>query len=172
MATTIKGATLTARLLDNASAAPERTAITLLQPRQPDQSLSYRRLLQGAAGYARAYQSAGVQPGEVVVLILQHGEALVCAFWGALLAGAAPSMMPFLTEKLAPEKYRQELAALVSITRPAALVTYPAFGPEVHAALDTGGGPNSVRAVIISDAVAIEAEPELSALPGLAQTPD
>src|ERR1700737_4514617 len=94
----IGAATLTACLLDNYAAAPERTAITLLQPRQPDQPLSFRRLMQGAAGYARAYIAAGVQPGEVVVLILQHGEALIDAFWGALLAGAAPSIMPFLTE--------------------------------------------------------------------------
>ena len=112
---------------------PERTAITLLQPRPADQPLSVRRLVQGAAGYASAYRAAGVQPGEVVVLILQHGEALIDAFWGALLAGAVPSMMPFLTEKLAPEKYRQELAALVAVTRPAAVVTYPEFEPRCRA---------------------------------------
>jgi fatty-acyl-CoA synthase len=173
MATTLsRGATLTARLLHNYMAAPDRTAITLLQPRQPDQPLSYRQLVQGAAGYARAYQAAGVRPGEVVVLILQHGEALVYAFWGALLAGAVPSMMPFLTEKLSPEKYRQELAALVTITRPAALVTYPEFAPEVQAALAAGAAPSSVRAVIRADTVSVAAEPDQGALPGLKQTPD
>jgi acyl-CoA synthetase (AMP-forming)/AMP-acid ligase II len=175
MATTLgRGATLTARLLDNYAAIPDQAAITLLRPRQPDQPLSYRQLVQGAAGYARAYQAAGVQPGEVVVLILQHGEALVSAFWGALLAGAVPSMMPFLTEKLSPEKYRQELAALVSITRPVALVTYPEFAPEVHAALaaGAGGATASVRAVISSEAVSPAAEPDLDTLPGQRQTPD
>ncbi len=171
-------ATLTARLLEHYAAAPDRTAITLLQPRQPDQPLSYRRLVQGAAGYARAYQAAGVQPGEVVVLILQHGAALVDAFWGALLAGAVPSLMPFLTEKLSPEKYRQELAALVSITRPAAIVTYPDFEAEVYAALaafsaGAGGAPASasVRAVLSSETIAPQADPDLAALPGARQTP-
>jgi len=173
MATTSPGgATLTARLLDHYTAAPDRAAITLLQPRLPDQPLTYRRLLHGAAGYAHAYQAAGVQPGEVVVLILQHGEALVYAFWGALLAGAVPSMMPFLTEKLSPEKYRQELAALVRITRPAALVTFPEFAAEVRAALAVGGAPTSVRAVILSDAVSLETEPDLGALAGLNRSPD
>ena len=165
------GTTLTARLLSQYAAAPERTAITLLQPRPADQPLSVRRLVQGAAGYASAYRAAGVQPGEVVVLILQHGEALIDAFWGALLAGAVPSMMPFLTEKLAPEKYRQELAALVAVTRPAAVVTYPTFAPEVQGAL-AGGGPRSVRAVLTTDQVAPAAEPELSGLPGLRHTAD
>ena len=76
-----------------------------------------------------------------------------------------PSIMPFLTEKLAPEKYRQELAALVEITRPAAVVTYPEFAGEVRAAVGTEGTP--VRAVLLSDAVAPVVEPDLAALPGL-----
>ena len=36
-------------------------------------------LWQGAAGYARAYAEAGLHPGEVVVLILQHGPELALA---------------------------------------------------------------------------------------------
>jgi fatty-acyl-CoA synthase len=175
MATPSGGRTTLASILrDNYSAAPDRAAITLLQPRQPDRPLSFRRLMQGAAGYARAYMSAGVQPGEVVVLILQHGEPLVYAFWGALLAGGVPSIMPYLTEKLAPDKYRQELAALVAITRPAAIVTYPEFAPEVHAALAAleSGAPTSVRAVLRADVVGPEAEPDLASLPGMRQTPD
>ncbi len=130
--------------------------------------------MQGAAGYARTYMAAGAQPGEVVVLILQHGEPLVYAFWGALLAGVVPSIMPFLTEKLAPEKYRQDLAALVAITRPAAIVTYAEFAPEVHAALAAleSGAPAAVRAVLTADAVGAESEPDLASLPGMRQSPD
>ncbi len=162
--------TLTRRLLHNLTEAPDRTAITLLYAKQPDQPLSFRALMQGACGYTQAYAAAGVRPGEVVVLILQHGEALVYAYWGALLAGAVPSIMPFLTEKLSPEKYRQELAALVEITRPAAVVTYPEFAAEVRAAVETENTP--VRAVLLSDAVAPVAEPDLAGLPGLSRQPD
>ena len=168
-AVTPGAATLTSILRDNYAAAPERAAITLLQPRQPDQTLTFGQLMQGAAGYASAYAAAGVQPGEVAVLILPHGEALVYAFWGALLAGAVPSIMPFLTEKLAPEKYRQELAALVAITRPAALVTYPEFVPEVHLALQSSA-PGIVRAVLSSTAVSPETGVDLASLPGLHRT--
>jgi fatty-acyl-CoA synthase len=177
VATPIDLATITARLLRNFAEAPDRPAITLLVAKQPDQALTFRALMQGAAGYAAAYAAAGVQPGEVVVLILQHGEALVYAYWGALLAGVVPSIMPFLTEKLAPEKYRQELAALVEITRPAAVVTYPEFAGEVRAAVATedslvSAQGSSVRAILLSDAVAPVGAPVLAALPGLARQPD
>jgi fatty-acyl-CoA synthase len=48
-----------------------------------------------------------------VVLILQHGEDLIFSFFGAVLRGAIPSIMPFLTEKLSPERYRSDLSALI-----------------------------------------------------------
>jgi acyl-CoA synthetase (AMP-forming)/AMP-acid ligase II len=98
----------------------------------------------------RAFEREGVLPGEVVVLILQHGEDLVYSFWGAILHGAIPSIMPFLTEKLSPEQYRADLTALISVTRPAGIVTYPDFQPELRAAVPSGG---PVRALIATNQV-------------------
>ncbi len=160
--------TLAQRLRAHWAATPDRPALHLLLPKQPDHTLTYAALGQGAAGYAHAYAAAGLQPGEVVVLILQHGPALVFAFWGAVLGGVIPAIMPFLTEKLAPEKYRQELAALVAITQPAAIVTYAEFAPEVAAAL---GPASSVRQVLIAADIAPDAAPDLDALPGLRRAP-
>ncbi len=117
---------------------------------QPDAPVSYRQLIEGAAGYAKTLGDMGIQPGEIVVLILQHGIDLVYAFYGAVLYGAVPSIMPFLTEKLLPERYRSSLASLVSITRPAAIVTYAEFETEVCAALKPD---DSVQAVLLSEAV-------------------
>lgn len=149
--------------------APHRPAIHLLFSRQPDQTITCGDLLCGSAGYARAFASAGIQPGEVAILILQHGEALVYAFFGAILRGAIPSIMPFLTEKLSPEKYRADLAALVAATKPAAIVTYPEFEPEARAAI----GPGSpVRAVLLSSNIAPEPELNFESLPGLRRSPD
>ncbi|MCC7361776.1 MAG: AMP-binding protein [Anaerolineales bacterium] len=156
--------TLAQRLRDHWAATPDRPALHLLFPKQPDLTLTYAALGQGAAGFARAFAAAGLAPGEVVVLILQHGPQLAFAFWGAILGGQVPTIMPFLTEKLAPEKYRQELAALVAITRPAAIVTYPEFAPEVAAAL----GPQSlVRRVLIADDITPDTTSDPGALPGL-----
>jgi fatty-acyl-CoA synthase len=105
--------------------APEWTAIIVQHAGQEDKTVSWQTLIDGAHRYARTYARDGLEPGEVVVLILQHGEDLIYAFWGAILYGAIPAIMPFLTEKLSPERYRADLSALISITRPAAIVTYP-----------------------------------------------
>jgi acyl-CoA synthetase (AMP-forming)/AMP-acid ligase II len=77
--------------------------------------------------------------------------------------------MPFLTEKLTPDKYRQDLAALVEVTRPVAIVTYPDFVPEVQAAMRAGG---PVRAVLVSADVQPAADPDFNAMPGLRRSPD
>ena len=151
---------------------PQRVALYVLQGGQPDQPVTYRQLLQGAAAYAQAFEQHGVQPGEVVVLILQHGYDLIYAFFGAVLHGAIPSIMPFLTEKLLPERYRADLAALVAITQPSAIVTYPEFASEVHAALQQE--PNhetSVRSVIVSDKIGAPLDPDFATLGGMRRSP-
>jgi len=145
--------------------APDQVAVHLLQNRQPDLAITYRRLMHGAAGYARAFEQACIQPGEVVVLILQHGESLLYAFIGAVLYGAIPSIMPFLTEKLTPERYRHDLAALIEIVQPAAVVTYPEFAAEVRTATEQSLN-NSVRAILLSTEAGL-VEPDLATLPGL-----
>ena len=160
--------TFTEVLRQSYAERPEQVALYLLQNGQPDCPLTYHSLLQGAAAYAQAYQQNGIQPGEVVILILQHGRDLINAFFGAVLHGAIPSIMPFLTEKLLPERYRADLAALVAITRPAALVTYPDFEAEVRAALHPD---DSVRTVIVSDQVALSVEPDFASLGGLRRSP-
>jgi acyl-CoA synthetase (AMP-forming)/AMP-acid ligase II len=161
--------TFAARLLEHAEQRPDTVALTLIQSGQPDRPVTYRELVRGAAGWAGTLEARGVQPGEVVVLILRHGLDLVYAYFGLVLRGAIPSIMPFLTEKLLPERYRADLAALVGVTRPAAIVTYPEFEPEVRAALRAG---ESVRAVILSTEAEGPAEPQPERLNGLRRLPE
>ena len=161
--------TFPARLETLHARTPNRVAITLQFAGRDDLALTYDRLLGGASAYARALEGEGIQPGEVVVLILQHGEELVYAFWGAILHGAIPSIMPFLTEKLSPDRYRADLSALISVTRPAAIVTYPVFEQEVRSALHEG---DSVRSVIVTDRVETQSEIDFDSLRGFQRTPD
>jgi acyl-CoA synthetase (AMP-forming)/AMP-acid ligase II len=77
--------------------------------------------------------------------------------------------MPFLTEKLSPERYRADLTALISVTRPAAIVTYPEFEEEVRAALREG---DPVRSVIATDRIDRQTIVDLNSLSGLARTPE
>jgi acyl-CoA synthetase (AMP-forming)/AMP-acid ligase II len=147
---------------------PERVSVALMQNRQPDQPIDYRMLVQGAAGYAQALAQAGVRAGDVVIVILQHGAELIYAFWGAVLNGAVPSIMPFLTEKLAPERYRQDLAALIQTTRPAAIITYPEFVSEVQDAMANA----EAKPHILVSADVQPAEPDFNTLEGLRRSPD
>lgn len=148
---------------------PKRTAVYLQFSGREDLSLTYDQLLYGASAYAQTLKREGIQPGEVIVLILQHGEDLIYSFWGAILHGAIPSIMPFLTEKLSPERYRADLSALVSVTKPAAIITYPEFGAEVRAALKEG---DSVRTVIATNRIEARAEIDFDALKGYQRKPE
>jgi len=148
---------------------PEQVAVTLLQAGSPDLPVTYRALLEGAAGYEQTYARSGIRPGEVVILIQQHGIELLYAYFGAVLRGAIPSIMPFLTEKLLPERYRADLASLVSVTQPTAVVTYPDFESEVRAALQPG---DSVRSVMVAGRVEGPRRPDFSDCPGLHRRPE
>jgi acyl-CoA synthetase (AMP-forming)/AMP-acid ligase II len=149
---------------------PNKICVTMLHAGQPDRPVSYLDLVHGAAGYVKTYQQNGVQPGDVILLILQHGVDLLYAYFGAVLHGAIPSIMPFLTEKLLPERYRADLAGLIFVSQPTAIVTYPDFEPEVRAAIKPG--EDSVKSIIVSDQVIGPCPVQFSSLGGLRRKPE
>ncbi|HEX5839708.1 MAG TPA: AMP-binding protein [Anaerolineales bacterium] len=149
--------------------SPNRVAVTLQFAGREDVPITCERLLHGAAAFARTLASEGIRPGEVVVLILQHSEELLYLFWGSVLHGAIPSIMPFLTEKLSPERYRADLASLISVTRPAAIVTYPEFEADVRSALKVD---DPVRAVILANQFERDGELSLETLRGFERNDD
>jgi acyl-CoA synthetase (AMP-forming)/AMP-acid ligase II len=151
--------TLAQKLLQLNKIAPHTIAVRLLFSHKPAQAITYSGMIHGSAGYSNALTNAGIQPGEVVILILQHGADLLHAFFGAILHGSIPAIMPFLTEKLSPEQYRRSLTSLFEITCPSAVVTYPEFLGEVRQAIKPGG---SIRVVISSDQVSPQAYLNLS----------
>jgi acyl-CoA synthetase (AMP-forming)/AMP-acid ligase II len=152
-------------------ARPEQPAIHLLRAKQPDAALTYRDLIGASAGVAARLAQAGIGRGDVVAIILQHGETLVAAFWGAILHGAVPSILPFLTEKLSPEKYRRDLAALFAITCPAAILTYAEFGEEARRAI--AEAPADAARPVVIDLTSVEpSPPDWHALGGVAAGAD
>jgi fatty-acyl-CoA synthase len=150
--------------------APDKVSIIMLFTGQPACPVTYHQLILGASGYVQTYTQNGIQPGDVVLLILQHGMDLLYAYFGAVLHGAIPSIVPFLTEKLLPERYRADLASLVAVTQPTAIVTYREFEPEVRAALKPG--QDSVRALIISDQAKGPTQPDFASFGGLRRKPE
>lgn len=163
--------TLTDLIEQNYYNTPQKTAFILQQAGQDDFTIAYADLVRGAARYARSYAREGIQPGEVVILILQHGEDLIYSYWGAILYGAIPAIMPFLTEKLAPERYHADLTMLVGITKPAVIVTYPEFEADIQGALSP---ESSVRRVMLTSQTeaAAAAEVDFDWFPGRRRAPE
>jgi len=155
--------TLVQLLQHNLKKDPERIALHMLYT-DSKRSIRYRELFLGASGYSQALMTVGIKKGDVVIIILQHGLDLIYAFWGSILLGAVPSIMPFLTEKLSPESYRKSLTSLIAVTKPAAIITYPEFMPEVKVAAQ---GKESVRALLNSALVVPASELNVETLPGL-----
>ncbi len=160
--------TFSERLQSHLHQTPERVAATLQFANLPDLPISYSQLLRGAQGFSASLKKEGIASGEVVLLILRHGEELIYSYFGAIIHGAIPSVMSFLTEKLSPERYRADLSTLISVTRPAAIVTYGEFVDEVREALKGG---DSVRAVIVTESVPAE-KVNISSWSGLKRKPE
>jgi len=161
--------TVAEKLLRLYETQPHSVVLHLLLSQEPDKTITYSDLIHGAANYSIGLKNAGIKPGEVVVLILQHGEDLVYGFFGAILNGSIPAIMPFLTEKLSPEQYRHSLIALIEITRPTAVITYPEFLGEVQLAIKPG---SSVRKILISDRIISQSDISSSIFEGgLQRTP-
>src|SRR5579885_3608455 len=68
---------------------PDATAVTLItagsdQPRK----VTVREFFDGAGRFADALSSAHIAPRDLVILVMDHGESLLNAFWGAMMLGA------------------------------------------------------------------------------------
>ncbi|HWQ84321.1 MAG TPA: AMP-binding protein [Anaerolineales bacterium] len=160
--------TIAENLAASFSSVPEQTALVLLHSSQPEQIIHYRDLESGSSAYAQLLERAGIASGEVVILILPHGKDLIFSFFGTILHGAVPSIMPFLTEKLSADQYRASLAALFEITAPAAVITYPEFVSEVNQAASEAA---SIRAVLVSNQVADHSANSSRDFQGLQRSP-
>jgi len=120
----LRGSTLPQVLFERYRSHPDEAALVLRMDKR-EATLTVRDIVDGAMGYATRMQQAGILPGEVVIDLLPPGEELVLSFIGAMLIGAVPSILPFLTEKLDPQRYRESLDGLITVTRPAGLIAEP-----------------------------------------------
>lgn len=128
----IAAETLTKALDHRARRHPQALALVFIAENGEEGQLTARDFHERALASARALAAQGVQPDDVVVLVLQHSIDLLTIFWGALYLGAIPSIFPFLTEKLDGDVYRQQVQALVAHAQAHAIVTYPAFQSELE----------------------------------------
>lgn len=157
------------RLWQLANSSPDQPAIHFLESGAADLPISYRDLYQRAADFAKALDQAGIKPGEVVVLIINYQADLLYGFWGAILHGAIPSILPFLTEKLNPERYLADLTSLISVTRPSAIISYEEFRPIVNQAVNQD---SCVRSTLYLEEIPRESDSLSNELPGFERSAD
>lgn len=77
------------------------------------------------------YGSLGVQPGNVVVVMLRHSPNLIYSYLGAILAGAVPTFMPVANAKQNPTEFWNDHRTLFERLLPRAVVTDDAVGAQI-----------------------------------------
>jgi acyl-CoA synthetase (AMP-forming)/AMP-acid ligase II len=111
--------------------ADDRPAIIYLETGCEPITLTRAAFRQAAERYADALRRLDVLPRDLVIIAHTQNLESIFAFWGAMLAGAIPSMFPTLTEKLDPDIYRRSMAELVSHSGARAVLTTDAFAPTL-----------------------------------------
>lgn len=119
--------TITEPLRERARAEGDRTAITFLGEDGSALELSAADLYRRAGQFSQSLAHAGIQPGDLIILVFPHTIDLLTAFLGASAHGAIPSIFPYLTEKLDPSFYRRRVRALVEEAEPQALLVAREF---------------------------------------------
>ncbi|HLY33479.1 MAG TPA: AMP-binding protein, partial [Jatrophihabitantaceae bacterium] len=128
--------TILGRLHRNAIEHGDEPAIHLYGRGDDDvTTLTWAGLLRHSDAYAQRYRATGVQPGDVVMVSLQHGMSMYPAYLGVMLAGAIPSFLAFPTPKQDPVLYWKSHQALFERLTPDAVLTYAANARDLAAVL-------------------------------------
>ncbi len=106
---------LLGRVLELSDSRPERHFASVWGAGGEVRRVTYGELVEVAAGFAAALERSGVRRGDVVVVIVRPGAALLSAWLAPLLLGAVPSIFPWPTEKLSRDYYEKTVASLLSI---------------------------------------------------------
>jgi len=125
-------ATLTGLLAARAAEQPRRLAVAFLGDDGTVDEITAERFHREALAFAAALAGIGVAGGDLVILVLPHSRTLLSAFWGAMYAGAVPSIFPFLTEKLDPALYFERVRLLVAGSGARAVITSPEFEAQLQ----------------------------------------
>lgn len=115
--------TLPGQLKYIAEAQPDRELLRVIAPKQPDIVLTRGQFYDAARAAAEIMTAQGVRQGDLVVMVQQNLVSLTTSFFGAMLIGAIPSILPFATEKLDPKRYAESMQALLELAQPRLLLT-------------------------------------------------
>lgn len=113
---------------------PDAPAVIFLEPDAPPVTVSRAEFRRQAMRAAAALSALGIPPRRLAIIAQAQNLEGLYLFWGALLIGAIPSMFPPLTDKLDPEVYRRNMAALAQRSDAAVVFTTPDAAPPLREA--------------------------------------
>lgn len=119
--------TLLDAVVARAQQEPQHQTLLLIDEDGTEQAVSAQAFYRDMLCYARVLQAHGLQPDDLLILVLRHSSELLAAFYGAMYVGVIPSIFPFLTEKLDPDVYMDRVRALVAYADARAVLTFPDF---------------------------------------------
>lgn len=131
--------TLAHALMGRAQRNPDGRAIVFLYENSAPEEVTNAQWYAGAVSFARALQAAGVQSGDLVILVLPHGRELVSAFMGAMFLAAIPSIFAYLTPRADLEIYMRRVQQLVTLARARAVITVPGLEEDLQTLLTDSG---------------------------------
>jgi acyl-CoA synthetase (AMP-forming)/AMP-acid ligase II len=116
-------------------AAPDRDAAALVWLETGAPPRTFTRAAFTAAAHACAAHLAAhaVGPGSRVLILDTQTLDSVFAFWGCVVRGAVPAMLPALTEKLDPAHYADGITRLIARSGAVCVCAPPAFAPTLAA---------------------------------------
>lgn len=142
-----------------------RNGITTLDKRGDTRALSYAEFYQQAAQLCAGLQSAGLRPGDRLVLQLSDALDVMVGFWGCILAGVVPvplNTAPFYDR---PNSQVDRLLSAVARFRIRAVLSSADLSEPITAllhSLATNNPPESdIRVVSIADCRRVSAAPKI-----------
>lgn len=85
--------------------------------------LTYSNLWRRAHGFAQALRNGGVNPGEIVIIMIRHRIELYASFIGTIIHGAIPSFMPCPSVKQRADIFWPSHRKLFDRIRPGGFIT-------------------------------------------------
>ena len=130
---------LIAPLSDRAASRTGRPAVIFIGEKGGEETISVSQFYTRTVSHSRHLAALGIQSDDVIILVLEHGPALLYAFWGAVHLGAVPSIFPLLNEKLDPEFYLKQVNHLVETAGAKAVIVGEKFNRLSGLTLDWEG---------------------------------
>jgi acyl carrier protein len=126
--TDAQAATLTAALEYHAERQPDRLTVFMYEE-DKEYPISYKALWDSALGYAARLWQAGLQPGQMVAIMLPTSKEYLYSFYGVLLAGGVPVPLYPPARLTTIEDHMTRHVSILKSAGPTIMITIPEAKP-------------------------------------------